>query len=102
MIDKTLQYHLESEIGNIEANSSGNIALEYAHDGYRYFLDFDYMYSIDGYNDNDYFTGTGTFIKTSEALYLSSVKFSRMDEDDNEEDLPINESELEKFIIKQL
>nr|DAP27671.1 MAG TPA: hypothetical protein [Caudoviricetes sp.] len=59
-------------------------------------LFFDYSYEIEGYVEDDYFNGTGAFVKTSSSLCIEGVE--SFNEDGEQTSNNFNESELEKMI----
>lgn len=59
-------------------------------------LFFDYSYEIEGYVEDDYFNGTGAFIRTSSSLCIENVE--SYNEDGEETSNNFNESELDTMI----
>lgn len=59
-------------------------------------LFFDYSYEIEGYVEDDYFNGTGAFIRTSSSLYIENVESYNVDGEETSNNF--NESELDKMI----
>ena len=83
----------EKDYENIaEQVEEGSHFLEYEKGGEMLFVQ--YELTIDGYEENDYFNGTGAFIETDRYLRICTSKV--YDRNGGEKDFPLDKKQIEK------
>lgn len=83
----------EKDYENIaEQVEEGSHFLEYEKGGEMLFVQ--YELTIDGYEENDYFNGTGAFIETDRYLHICTSKV--YDRNGGEKDFPLDKKQIEK------
>lgn len=74
--------------------SEGKNSLEYKKGDET--ISIEYNLDIEGYEENDYYNGTGAFVETSKNLYVENVESWNEEGDDTSNDF--NENELLKWV----
>ena len=69
--------------------------LEYEKD--NFILTIYYLFKIEGYRQNDYFNGTGGFVKTSRDFRVYDVEC--VDEDSNDANTDFDQDKLESYVM---
>ena len=77
-----------------EMISEGKNSLEYTKGNET--IAIDCILEIEGYEENDYYNGTGAFVETSKELYVNNVESWNEEGDDTSNDF--NEDELLKWV----
>ena len=77
-----------------EMISEGKNSLEYKKGDET--ISIEYNLDIEGYEENDYYNGTGAFVETSKNLYVENVESWNEEGDDTSNDF--NEDELLKWV----
>ena len=77
-----------------EMISEGNNSLEYTKGNET--IAIDCILEIEGYEENDYYNGTGAFVETSKELYVDNVESWNEEGDDTSNDF--NKDELLKWV----